>query len=102
MLHTARLNYGQPSPAQPCGGWEAPGSEVRGHNTGHLMSALALTFASTGNAAARARGRYLVSQLAALQALARPTGFHRGYCRRSRKVSSTGWRAASGYGRRTT
>ena len=79
MLHTARLNYGQPSPAQPCGGWEAPGSEVRGHNTGHLMSALALTFASTGNAAARARGRYLVSQLAALQALARPTGFYRGY-----------------------
>src|SRR6266568_786645 len=30
MLHTARLNYGQPSAAQPCGGWEAPDSEVRG------------------------------------------------------------------------
>ena len=79
MLHTARLNYGQPSAAQPCGGWEAPDSEVRGHNTGHLMSALALTYANTGDEAARTKGRYLVGQLAALQALAPAAGFHPGY-----------------------
>jgi DUF1680 family protein len=79
MLRPFRLNYGLPSPALPCGGWEHPTSEVRGHTTGHLMSALALTYANTGNDEALARGRYLVSQLAALQARARQMGFHPGY-----------------------
>ncbi len=79
MLRPFRLNYGVPSSAQPCGGWEEPTSEVRGHTTGHLMSALALTYANTGSDEALARGRYLVSQLAALQARARQAGFHPGY-----------------------
>jgi uncharacterized protein len=79
MLRSFRLNYDLPSPALPCGGWEQPYSQVRGHTTGHLMSALALTYANTGNDEALARGRYLVSQLAALQARARQAGFHPGY-----------------------
>ena len=79
MLRPFRLNYGLPTSAEPCGGWEQPTSEVRGHTTGHLMSALALTYANTGNDAALARGRYLVSQLAVLQARARQAGFHPGY-----------------------
>ncbi len=79
MLHTIRLNYGLPSAAEPCGGWERPESEVRGHTTGHLLSGLALTYASTGNTAALAKGRYLVGQLAALQARALSAGFSRGY-----------------------
>ncbi len=79
MLRSFRLNYGLQSSAQPCGGWEQPSSEVRGHTTGHLMSGLALTYANTGNEAALARGRYLVAQLAALQARASEAGFHPGY-----------------------
>ena len=79
MLRPFRLNYGVDTQAQPCGGWEQPTSEVRGHTTGHLMSALALTYANTGNDEALARGRYLVGQLAALQARARLMGFHPGY-----------------------
>jgi DUF1680 family protein len=79
MLRPFRLNYGLPTSAEPCGGWEQPTSEVRGHTTGHLMSALALTYANTGHDEALARGRYLVSQLAALQARARQAGFHPGY-----------------------
>ncbi len=79
MLRSFRLNYGQHSQAQAIGGWEKPASQVRGHTTGHLMSGLALTYANTGNDAARARGRYLVSQLAALQAKAPQAGFHPGY-----------------------
>jgi uncharacterized protein len=79
MLRAFRLNYGLPSAAQPCGGWEKPTSQVRGHTTGHLMSGLALTYANTGSEAALARGRYLVSELAALQARARQAGFHPGY-----------------------
>ena len=79
MLRPFRLNYGVYTSAEPCGGWEQPTSEVRGHTTGHLLSALALTYANTGNDEALARGRYLVSQLAALQARARQAGFHPGY-----------------------
>jgi DUF1680 family protein len=79
MLHTFRLNYGVPSAAQPCGGWEAPQSEVRGHNTGHLLSGLALTYANTGDRAALDEGRYIVSQLAALQERAPSMGYRPGY-----------------------
>jgi DUF1680 family protein len=79
MLRPFRLNYGLPSSARPCGGWEQPDSMVRGHTTGHLMSALALTYANTGHAEALARGRYLVGELAALQGRARQMGFHPGY-----------------------
>jgi DUF1680 family protein len=79
LLHTFRLNVGLPSSAQPCGGWEAPDSMVRGHSTGHLLSGLALTYASTGNRAAAERGRYIVGQLARCQARSRWAGFHEGY-----------------------
>ncbi len=79
MLRPFRINYGLPTAAQPCGGWEHPASGVRGHTTGHLMSALALTYANTGHEAALARGQYLVSQLAAFQARAPQAGFHPGY-----------------------
>jgi DUF1680 family protein len=79
LLHTFRLNYGLLSSARPCGGWEAPHMEVRGHNTGHLLSALALTYANTGNQAARDKGRYIVGRLAALQARAVTAGFNPGY-----------------------
>ena len=79
MLHTFRHNYGLPSRARPCGGWERPVSEVRGHCTGHLMSGLALTYANTGHQAAADKGHYLVDQLSRCQARARRAGFHDGY-----------------------
>jgi len=79
LLRAFRLNYGLTSSALPCGGWEAPHSLIRGHNTGHLMSALALTYANTGDAAAREKGRYVVGELAALQARAAAAGFSPGY-----------------------
>jgi uncharacterized protein len=79
MLRSFRLNYGLACSAPPCGGWERPVSQVRGHTTGHLLSGLALTYANTGNDEALARGRYLVGQLAMLQARARQAGFHSGY-----------------------
>ena len=39
MLRSFRLNYGEPSTAEPLGGWEKPDSQIRGHMTGHLLSA---------------------------------------------------------------
>ena len=79
MLRPFRVNYGQPVTAQPCGGWESPDSEIRGHTTGHLLSALALTYANTGDAEALARGQYLVGELAVLQSMAPAAGFNAGY-----------------------
>jgi hypothetical protein len=79
LLRAFRINYGLEPAAEPCGGWEAPQSLVRGHNTGHLMSALALTWASTGNREARDKGRDIVRQLAALQGRAAAAGFNPGY-----------------------
>ncbi|GAA3439257.1 glycoside hydrolase family 127 protein [Kutzneria kofuensis] len=79
LLHTFRLNVGLPSTAQPCGGWESPTTELRGHSMGHLLSGLALTYANTGDQAVLTKGRYLVGQLAACQARAAAAGFHPGY-----------------------
>jgi uncharacterized protein len=79
LLHTFKINFGLPSAALPCGGWEAPQSQVRGHCTGHLMSGLAITYASTGNQAAAEKGGYIVGQLAECQERARLAGFHDGY-----------------------
>ena len=78
MLRSFRLNYGEPSAAEPLGGWEKPDSQIRGHMTGHLLSGLALTYANAGDGDAKSRGRYLVGQLAALQANDSRQGFHAG------------------------
>lgn len=67
LLHTFRLNAGLPSTAQPLGGWERPDCELRGHFTGHYLSACALMSASTGDAAIRDKGNYLVAELAKCQ-----------------------------------
>ncbi|MEU9455519.1 beta-L-arabinofuranosidase domain-containing protein [Streptomyces sp. NPDC048277] len=79
LLHTFRLNAGLPSTAQPCGGWEGPTVELRGHSTGHLLSGLALTYANTGDTALRDKGARLVAALAECQAAAPAAGYGQGY-----------------------
>ncbi|MFD8717490.1 beta-L-arabinofuranosidase domain-containing protein [Streptomyces sp. NPDC059629] len=79
LLHTFRLNAGLPSTAQPCGGWEGPTVELRGHSTGHLLSGLALTYANTGDTALRDKGARLVAALAECQAAAPAAGYAAGY-----------------------
>ncbi len=79
LLHTFRLNYGIADTATACSGWEAPTVELRGHSTGHLMSALAQSYANTGDTAFKTKGDYLVSSLAACQARATAAGFNTGY-----------------------
>ncbi|WAP53871.1 beta-L-arabinofuranosidase domain-containing protein [Streptomyces sp. S465] len=79
LLHTFRLNVGLPSSAQPCGGWESPSTELRGHSTGHLLSGLALTYANTGDTALLDKSRTLVSALAACQAKSPAAGYGEGY-----------------------
>lgn len=67
LLHNFRRNAGLPSTAKPLPGWEAPDCELRGHYTGHFLSALALMHSATGEAALRERGATLVHELHACQ-----------------------------------
>jgi uncharacterized protein len=49
LLHNFRINAGILSTAKPLGGWEEPKSELRGHFTGHFLSACALMYSGTGD-----------------------------------------------------
>jgi uncharacterized protein len=67
LLHTFRLTAGLPSTAEPLGGWEAPENELRGHYTGHYLSALARMSRSLDDPELKARGDRMVAALAACQ-----------------------------------
>ncbi|MGN0036048.1 MAG: glycoside hydrolase family 127 protein [Bacteroidaceae bacterium] len=49
------------------GGWESLDCDLRGHTTGHLLSAYALMYAATGNDAFRLKGDSLVTGLKEVQ-----------------------------------
>ncbi|MBV8115319.1 MAG: glycoside hydrolase family 127 protein [Silvibacterium sp.] len=69
LLWSFRKTAGLATPGTPYGGWEAPDCELRGHfNGGHYLSAVALTYASTGDEALRDKGNSLVAELAKCQA----------------------------------
>ena len=67
LLHMFRVTAGLPSTATPCGGWESPSTELRGHSIGHVLTALAQACASTGDTAFKSKGDQLVAQLALCQ-----------------------------------
>jgi uncharacterized protein len=67
LLHMFRVTAGLPSSAAPLGGWEAPVNELRGHFTGHYLSACALLAAQTGDQAVRARGIQVAAELGKCQ-----------------------------------
>ncbi len=79
LLHTFRLNVGLPSTAKPYGGWEAPNVELRGHTLGHYLTACALLYRATGDAAFQQRIDTIVRGLAECQAAAPKAGFNPGY-----------------------
>jgi len=73
LLYNFRENAGLPTgSAQPFGGWEQKangqrGSELRGHFTGHFLSASAQLYASMGDQQAKAKADEIVSGLAKCQ-----------------------------------
>ena len=72
LLYTFRANAGlDVRSAKPLGGWEQPengqrSSELRGHFCGHFLSASA-QLAANGDKEAKAKGDYLVAELAKCQ-----------------------------------
>lgn len=60
LLYNFRINAGLTSSAKPYRGWEEPSCEVRGHFVGHYLSALALSYASTGDKELKKRADKIV------------------------------------------
>lgn len=75
LLHNFRANAGLPSSAVPLGNWEAPKSELRGHLTGHYLSACSLMYASTGDQRFKDRAALLVRELAKCQSALGSSGY---------------------------
>ena len=67
LLHTFRVTAGLPSTAQPLGGWEKPDGELRGHFTGHYLSACAFSYSSYGDAELKKKADAMVAELARCQ-----------------------------------
>lgn len=66
LLAGFRAQAGLPEKAKRYGGWEARG--INGHSLGHYLSAVSALYATTGDARARERIDYVVTELAACQA----------------------------------
>lgn len=70
MLYNFYNTFGQTQKIQgvePLGGWDEPSGLLRGHSTGHYMSALALAYASTGDEEINDKLKEMVHELRELQ-----------------------------------
>ncbi len=70
MLYNFYKTFGETEvikDVEPLGGWDEPTGLLRGHSTGHYMSALALAYASTGDEEIKAKLDEMVSELHKLQ-----------------------------------
>lgn len=63
LLHTFRVTAGLPSSAEPLAGWERPDIELRGHFTGHYLSACAQTYAGAGDEMLKKKADRMVAVL---------------------------------------
>ncbi|MGI6106666.1 MAG: beta-L-arabinofuranosidase domain-containing protein [Lachnospiraceae bacterium] len=69
LLRSFRVEAGLPetpdgaAPSEIYGGWEFPTCQLRGHFTGHYLSALAMRYYETGDEEAKARGDRMVDAL---------------------------------------
>jgi hypothetical protein len=64
-----------PTYAKPLGGWEGLDVELRGHIMGHVLSGLAMMYASTGDIAYKNKADSLVSALAEIQNVLNQEGY---------------------------
>jgi len=67
LLHNFRVNAGIKSEAKPLEGWESPKGGLRGHFTGHYLSAAAGLVEKNGNQVLAQRLIYMVDELAECQ-----------------------------------
>ncbi len=68
MLYNFRKTFGTDTKgAKPLGGWDEPTGLLRGHSTGHYISALAIAYASTGDKEIKEKLDYMIHELRTLQ-----------------------------------
>lgn len=90
MLYNFRKTFGVSTRGvRPLGGWEEPAGLLRGHSTGHFLSALARAFAATGDERYREKARTIIKEFLSLQSLSQgdPAAF-RTACTPSHAVQS--------------
>lgn len=75
FLHNFRVTAGLATNAQAFGGWESLDCELRGHSLGHLLSGLALMYASTQDKQYCEKGAMLVKGLAECQHVLNQRGY---------------------------
>ena len=75
LLYNFRVTAGLPSKAQPLGGWEAPGAELRGHFVGHYLSACALSYAATRDEEIKAKADGLITGIFECQKALNANGY---------------------------
>ncbi|MEO6550480.1 MAG: beta-L-arabinofuranosidase domain-containing protein [Ferruginibacter sp.] len=63
LLHNFRVNAQLPSSATPLEGWEAPGIGLRGHFTGHYLSAISVMVEKYNDTLLSRRLNYIVDEL---------------------------------------
>lgn len=63
LLHNFRVNAGLPSDAKPLEGWEAPHIGLRGHFTGHYLSAVSFLAHKYNDSTFQQRLNYMVGEL---------------------------------------
>ncbi|MCH5187775.1 MAG: glycoside hydrolase family 127 protein [Oscillospiraceae bacterium] len=72
MLYNFRTAFGVDTKgAEPLGGWEEPTGLLRGHSTGHYISALSIAVSATGEELFREKLRYMVHELRKLQLMSK-------------------------------
>jgi len=86
LLHSFQTNAGIYSgneggyfDTKKLGGWESLDCELRGHSTGHIMSGLALMYASTGDEQYKIKGDSLVKGLGQVQKALNQNGYLSAY-----------------------
>ncbi|MCX6011927.1 MAG: glycoside hydrolase family 127 protein [Chloroflexi bacterium] len=75
LLHSWQVNAGMSTNARSFGGWEGLDVELRGHSLGHVLSGLALMYASTGEIAYKSKADSLVRALAEIQQVINQGGY---------------------------
>lgn len=90
MLYNFYNTFGQTEKiknVQPLGGWDEPTGLLRGHSTGHYISALALAYGSTGDTEIKAKLDEMVHELRELQKLSKgdPAAF------KTKGLAVAGW-----------
>ena len=75
LLHSWQVNAGMATNGRSFGGWEGLDVELRGHSLGHVLSGLALMYASTGEISYKSKADSLVSALAEIQKVLNQGGY---------------------------